>query len=54
MKQNEELNNILRLLLRRQLGKAIAALENYLLTYPRQQDTEQLALLKEDYSRMVH
>ena len=53
MKQNEELNNILQLLLRRQLGKAIAALENYLLTYPRQQDTEQLALLKEDYSRMV-
>lgn len=53
MKQNDELNEILELVLNRQLGKSIDALENYLLTHPRQTDMDALISLRDDYRLMA-
>ena len=53
MKQNDELNEILELVLNRQLGKSIDALENYLLTHPRQVDMDALISLRDDYRLMA-
>lgn len=41
------------MVLDRKLGKAINGLENYLLTYPRQSDMEQLTSLRDDYCLMA-
>ena len=53
MKQNEILNEILQMVLQRELGKSIRELENYLLTHPQQQDMEQLIAIRDDYQLMV-
>lgn len=53
MKQNDELNEILELVLNRQLGKSIDALENYFLTHPRQADMDALISLRDDYRLMA-
>lgn len=52
MVNNEALNTIVRWLNDRQLGRAIAHLENYLYTFPQPRATEQLAALKADYQLM--
>ena len=53
MKQNEQLIDVKEMLLSRQLGKGIRALENYLLTSQRQQDMSQLESIKNDYELMT-
>ena len=53
MKKNETLNEILELVLSRQLGKSIDALENYLLTHPQQSDMDALVSLRDDYRLMA-
>ena len=53
MKQNDTLNEILELVLSRQLGKSINALENYLLTHPQQKDMDELIDLRDDYRLMA-
>ena len=53
MKQNDTLNEILELVQCRQLGKSIDALENYLLTHPRQVDMDALISLRDDYRLMA-
>ena len=53
MKQNEQLNEILLVLSRQQLGKAIGMLENYLLVHPRQADMNELISLRGDYQLMA-
>ncbi len=53
MKQNEQLNGILEMVLNRQLGRSINELENYLLANPRQVDMEQLISIRNDYQLMV-
>ena len=53
MKQNDELNEMMELVLSRQLGKSIDALENYLLTHPQQADMDALISLRDDYRLMA-
>ena len=53
MKQNDTLNEIIELVLARQLGKSIDALENYLFTHPQQADKDALISLRDDYRLMA-
>jgi len=53
MPQNDTLNEIMALVIGRQLGKSIDALENYLLTHPRQADMDALNSLRADYRLMA-
>ena len=53
LKQNNTLNEIIELVLARQLGKSIEALENYLLTHPQQADMDALISLRDDYRLMA-
>ena len=53
LKQNDQLNEILQMVLERKLGKSIRALENYLLATPRQADMEQLIGIRSDYQLMA-
>ena len=53
MKQNTTLCDIRTQVLNRQLGKAINALENYLLANPRQQDMDQLISIRNDYQLLT-
>jgi hypothetical protein len=50
---NEALNTIVDDVLHRQLGKAIAHLENYLYTFVQPQAQEQLQQIKSDYQLMT-
>ena len=52
MSHNEALNAIINDIQSRQLGKAIAQLENYLFTYAQPQASNQLEDIKADYQRM--
>ena len=54
MQKNEHLSHIIRLTEERQLGRALNALENYLLSHPRLQgDTERFMALKNDFQLMT-
>ena len=50
MVKNEALTTILRCVVNRQLGQAISHLENYLYTFVQPQASEQLGLIRADYS----
>ena len=54
MQKNEHLIHIIDLTAERQLGRALNALENYLLSHPKlQSDTERFMALKNDYQLMT-
>ena len=53
MKTNSQLDEILKLTCDGKLGKALSALENFLLTYSYPKEQERLSQIQEDYHRMV-
>lgn len=53
MTTNEQLDTLRRLVVDGKLGTALTAMENYLLTFPQQKETEQYYAIRDDYRLMM-